>query len=190
MDWRQFIHVGLSGEHLFGSYVTPLIFPSKGSCELHVLTTVDADGVPPSGDTPMTGISCNLTRSTIVPDTGTTAFTAAGDLLSTNSPGPLVRSVDLTILPRSSEIETSPHYHTLCEISSRIAPAEVYASASLALDIDSIVIGYSKSWRFATQLSSRLRAFKVMGTYIVCHSLAYAPHLPQKLPPTYLSEAL
>lgn len=162
----------------------------KGSCELHVLTAVDADGVPPSEDTPMTSIACNLTRSTSVSDTGTTTFTAAGDLLSANSPGPLVRSVDLTILPRPSEIETSPRYHTLCEISSPIAPAEVYASASLALDIDSIVIGYSKSWWFATQPSSRLRAFEVMGTYIVCHYLVYAPHLPRKLPPTYLSEAL
>ena len=145
MDRRQLIHAGLSGENLFGFYVIPLISPNKGNCELHVLTTVDADGVPPSGDTPMTNIACNLTRSARAPDTETMIFTASGDIISTNSPGPLVRSVDLTTLPKPSEIETSQRYHTLCEISSPIASAEVYASASLVLDLNSIVIGYSKS---------------------------------------------
>jgi hypothetical protein len=57
--------------------------------------------------------------------------------------------VDLTILPKSAEIEFSPRYHALCEINAPIAPTEARASASLVLDIDSIVIGYSEPLQFA-----------------------------------------
>lgn len=119
-------------------------FSNQGNCELYVLTTVDADGAPSSGNTPATNVTCNLIRSTSVPDAGTTIFTSAGDLVSTNTPGTSLGSVHLTILPKSGEIESSPRYHTLCEINSPVAPTEVYASASLVSDIDSIVIGYSK----------------------------------------------
>lgn len=108
------------------------------------MVTVDADGASPFGDTPTTNIACNLARSTSVTDTETMTLTSAGDLVSINTPGTSVRSVDLTILPKSGEIESSPRYHTLCEINAPIASTEVYASASLVLDIDSIVIGYSK----------------------------------------------
>ena len=115
------------------------------------MTTVDADGVPSSEHTPATNVTCNLIRSTSVPNTGTTIFTSAGDLVSTNSPGTSLRSVDLTILPKSGEIESSPRYHALCEINAPVALTEVYTSASLVTDTDSIVIGYSKSQLFATR---------------------------------------
>lgn len=68
--------------------------------------------------------------------------------MSTTAPQPFLRSVNLTILPKSGEVEPSRH-HALCEISSPIAAAEVHASASLVLDIDSLVIGYSKFWEVA-----------------------------------------
>ena len=123
----------------------PSNLPNQGNCEFYTLTTVDADGLPASGDTPATNITCNLTRSTSVPGYETTAFTSAGDLVSTNTPQPSLRSVNLTILPKSGELESSRH-HALCEISAPIAAAEVHASASLVLDIDSLVIGYGKFW--------------------------------------------
>lgn len=130
---------------LFQFSVTYLILSNQGNCELHTLIIVDADGVPASEGTPTANISCNLTRSTSVPRTETAIFTSAGDLVSTNTSGPSLRSVDLTILPKSGEIDASPRYHALCEISALMPPTGVHASASLVLDIDSIVIGYSKS---------------------------------------------
>lgn len=121
---------------------------NQGNCELYALTAVDADGVPTSGGNPDTNVTCNLIRSTSVPDSDTAILTSAGDLVSTNTPGASLRSVDLTILPRSGEFESSPRYHALCEISAPVAPTQVHASASLILDIDTIVIGFSKPWRF------------------------------------------
>lgn len=132
---------------LFPIRVLYLILSNQGSCELYTLTAVNADGLPISGDTPTTNIVCNLTCSTPVPGTGATVFTSAGDLVSVNNPGPSLSSVDLAILPKSGEIE-SPRHHALCGISAQIAPTEAFASASLVLDVDSIVIGYSKSWQF------------------------------------------
>lgn len=79
-----------------------------------------------------------------MPSAETTVFTSAGDLVSTNSPGPSLRSVNLAILPKSGEIE-SPRHHALCEIGTPVAPTEAHASASLVLGVDSFVIGYSKS---------------------------------------------
>ena len=125
-------------------YISHLILSNQGNCELYTLTAVNADGLPASGDTSTTNVACNLMRSTSIPSTEAMVFTLAGDLVSINSPGPSLRSIVLTTLPKFGEIE-SPRYHALCEINTPIAQTEVHASASLVLDVDSIVIGYSKS---------------------------------------------
>lgn len=119
-------------------------FLNQGNCDLYTLITTDADGVPASGDIPTTHVVCNLIRSISVPGTETMVFTSAGDLISTNTSGSSLRSVDFAILPKSGEIESSPRHYALCEIGAQIAPDEVRASASLVLDVDSIVIGLSK----------------------------------------------
>lgn len=77
-------------------------------------------------------------------------FTSTGDLVSTNTPGSSLRSLNFTILPKPEEIEPLPRYHALCEISAPLAPDETRASASLVFDIDSIVIGLSMSGGLAT----------------------------------------
>lgn len=108
-----------------GSFM--LAYP--GRCDLHALAVVDANGVPTSGGTPSSNVACNLIRSTSVSCSEITIFTSAGDLFSTNSTGLPVRSVDFVVLPKPGEAESSPRYHTLCEISDRKAQDEVYASA-------------------------------------------------------------